>query len=79
MTRIAPLRVDIVLKKEIEFGFINTNNWHNVQINIKIDSTSESKHVYQTITYKTDGDYIDVIESDSIMENNRVSVFKNGV
>ena len=62
--------------KEIEFGFINTNNWHNVQINISIDNDSVS----QSVIYKTDGNIIDVIESDSRFdEKNIASVFRDGV
>ena len=62
--------------KEIEFGFINTNNWHNVQINISIDNDSVS----QSVIYKTDGNIIDVIETDSRFdEKNKASVFRDGV
>lgn len=62
--------------KEIEFGFINTNNWHNVQINISIDNDSVS----QSVIYKTDGNIIDVIETASRFdEKNKASVFRDGV
>lgn len=66
--------------QEIEFGFINTNNWHNIQIIIRIDTLSGQKIVSQTVIYKTDGDRVSVIESESAAYGNeKVSVFKDGV
>ena len=62
--------------REIEFGFINTNNWHNVQINININNAS----VFQSVVYKTDNDIINVVETDTKFdERNKASVFRNGV
>ena len=62
--------------KEIEFGFVNTNNWHNVQINVNINHDSVS----QSVIYKTDNDIIEVIETNNEFdERNKTSVFRGGV
>jgi transcriptional regulator with XRE-family HTH domain len=62
--------------KEIEFGFVNTNNWHNVQINININNDSVS----QSVIYKTDSDIIEVIETNNKFDEfNKTSVFRGGV
>ena len=62
--------------KEIEFGFVNTNNWHNVQIHININNDSVS----QAVIYKTDGNLIEIIESNTKFdEKNKASVFQGGV
>ena len=62
--------------KEIEFGFVNTNNWHNVQIHININNDSVS----QSVIYKTDSNLIEIIESNTKFdEKNKASVFRGGV
>lgn len=62
--------------KEIEFGFVNTNNWHNVQISININNDSAS----QSVIYKTDNDIIEVIETNNKFDEvNKTSVFQGGV
>ena len=62
--------------KKIEFGFVNSNNWHNVQINISINNNSVS----QAVVYKTDNDIIDVIETNATFdEKNKASVFREGM
>ena len=62
--------------KKIEFGFVNSNNWHNVQINISINNNS----VCQSVVYKTDNDIIDVIETNAAFdEKNIASVFREGM
>lgn len=62
--------------KEIEFGFVNTNNWHNVQINININND----FVSQSVIYKTDDDIIKVIETNNKFDEvNKTSVFQDGV
>lgn len=63
----------------IEFGFFNTNNWHNVQISIQITAIADKRYVIQTVTYKTDNDQIDVLETNAeINEENCASVFRKG-
>lgn len=65
--------------EEIEFGFVNTNDWHNAQISIRIESVLGEKHVFQTVIYKSDNDIINIIENEAIMVNNKASVFKSGI
>lgn len=66
--------------EEIEFGFINTNNWHNVQISISINTESNLTYVSQYVIYKTDNDFIEVIENKTELdENKKASVFRDGV
>lgn len=66
--------------QEIEFGFINTNSWHNVQINIDIDSSGGSTVVSQKVIYRSDDSRIDVFETNTAMDsNNKASVFRAGL
>ena len=67
-------------REEVEFGFINTNSWHNVQIAIRIDTDAAGKTVTQTVTYKTDQDRVDVLQTEARMgTQNKASVFREGV
>lgn len=66
--------------EEIEFGFINTNNWHNVQISINIDRKTTGVRVSQTIVYRTDKDFIVVYETkDEMGSDKKACVFHSGV
>ena len=65
--------------EEITFGFINTNNWHNVQIHINIDLKSEPKIVTQTVVYKTDNDIVSVTDTKAVIYGNKADVFKDGL
>ncbi len=65
---------------EIEFGFFNTNSWHNVQIHIDIDTVSGSEMVTQSVVYKTDNDRIEALDSKAFLDRSqKVSVYKGGV
>lgn len=62
--------------QEIEFGFINTNNWHNVQISIDIDSSAVS----QRVIYRSDNDLICVTESSAFWDSqNKATVFNGSL
>lgn len=64
----------------IEFGFVNTNNWHNVQIIIRINTMGNARYVVQTVIYKTDDDQIAVLKTEDIIdENNIASVYREGI
>ena len=65
---------------EIEYGFFNTNNWHNIQIRLDVEMDSDGWNVRQTITYATDGDTLDILVTESSTETNKkLSVFRGGV
>jgi len=65
--------------RQVEYGFINTNNWHNIQIRIDILPDGSSYVVKQTITYESD-DSFNVFENESMSQDGRfVSVFRDGV
>lgn len=65
---------------EIRYGFINTNNWHNVQIRLDIEESGETLSVKQVVSYQTDGDYFDVIVTeDKVYSGESASVFYGGV
>lgn len=65
--------------RQVEYGFINTNNWHNVQIRLDITNQDGLVTVRQTITYESD-DGLSVLENESVSNDDRyVSVFRDGV
>ena len=64
---------------EIEFGFINTNDWHNIQIRLDIEIQNERLIGKQTITYETDNNVYQVIVTENATSSNKLSVFRKGV
>ena len=64
---------------EIAFGFVNTNNWHNVHIRLDIEKQNGQIAVKQTITYETDNKVYQVIVTEDTSTDNEVSVFREGV
>lgn len=64
---------------DIEFGFINTNNWHNVHIRLDIEEQSSELIVKQTISYETDNNVYQVIVTEEATADNKLSVFREGV
>ncbi len=64
---------------EIEFGFVNTNNWHNVHIRLDVDKENDQLTVKQTISYETDNNIYQVTETKKSTTDNKLSVFKEGV
>lgn len=65
-------------ENEIEFGFVNTNNWHNIQIRLDISHIDGTVTVRQTVSYKTDGAY-DVFVNESTASEKTLSVYRRGV
>lgn len=67
--------------KTIEFGFINPNNWHNIQIQISISKQGSKSIIKQTVVYKTDDDIIVVLKKDVTLKANEkaCSVFIEGL
>ena len=66
-------------KYDIEFGFVNINNWHNVHIRLDIEKQHGQLVVKQTITYETDNNTYQVIVTENTTTGNEVSVYKDGV
>ncbi len=65
-------------KYDIEFGFINTNNWHNVHIRLDIEKKNDQLTAKQTISYETDNKVYEVIVTENTTTGNKLSVFRNG-
>ena len=63
----------------VEFGFINTNNWHNVHICIYIEEENGFLSAKQTVNYETDGNVYEVITTQGATSGKEVSLFREGV
>lgn len=63
----------------IEFGFINTNNWHNVHIRLDIEEHNGQLAVKQTVCYETDNKVFQVLVTENTSTSNEISVFREGV
>lgn len=66
-------------KYNIEFGFVNMNNWHNVHIRLDIVRQNDQLMVRQTISYETDNNVYRVIVNENATTGDKVSVFKEGI
>ena len=66
-------------KYDIEFGFINSNNWHNVHIRLDIEKLDGQLIVKQTVSYETDNKVYQVIVTENTTISNTLSVFREGV
>ena len=64
---------------EIEYGFVNTNNWHNIQIRIDVNKDNGQFMVKQTVSYETDNDVFEVMVTEGISKGKKISVFRGGV
>lgn len=64
---------------EIEYGFINVNNWHNIQIRIDVDRDNGQFMVKQTVSYETDDDVFEVLITEDVSKTKRISVFQGGI
>lgn len=76
------IRGDVTVEQgyEIEYGFINTNNWHNIQISLNIQTQEETVYVKQTVTYQTDNDVIEVLVAEKTANSDqKITVFYDGV
>lgn len=66
---------------QFEFGFVNTNNWHIVNIGLELVVSGNQVTVKQTISYLSDGQTVVVLtsqDSGSITDGS-VSVFTDGI
>ena len=66
-------------KYDIEFGFVNTNNWHNIHIRLDMNNQNGQLSVKQTISYETDNNLYEVIVTENTANENVISVFRGGI
>lgn len=66
-------------KYNIEFGFVNMNNWHNVHIRLDMQRQNDQLMVRQTISYETDNNVYRVIVNENATTGDKVSVFQEGI
>ncbi|MBO5221150.1 MAG: helix-turn-helix transcriptional regulator [Clostridia bacterium] len=64
---------------EIEFCFMNPNNWHNIQLRLDLLPTSDGLVVRQTVTYFTDGDVLSVFVSEAAPSDGKVFLYCSGI
>ena len=64
---------------DIEFGFININNWHNIQIRLDISRKDSTITVTQTVTYKTENEIYTVIVTECTSSDKTLSVHNSGI
>ena len=66
-------------KYDIEFGFVNTNNWHNIHIRLDIIDQDGQLTVRQTVSYETENNLYDVLVTEGTTAENEISVFREGI
>lgn len=66
-------------KYDVEFGFVNTNNWHNIHIRLDINDQNGQLSVKQTVSYKTDNNLYQIIVTEKTTTESSVSVFREGI
>ncbi|MBQ4565349.1 MAG: helix-turn-helix transcriptional regulator [Oscillospiraceae bacterium] len=71
--------ITISQKLHIEFGFFNTNNWHNTHIRLDIDKENGQLVVRQTVSYETDDKVYQVTVTENTTVGNEVSVCREGI
>ncbi len=62
-------------KYEIDFGFMNLNNWHNVQIRLDVSTDGGVLSVTQTVSYKSIGTF-DAFVTNEEATSNKISVYQ---
>ena len=71
--------INLSTKCDIEFGFVNTNNWHNVHIRLDIAEQNDQLVVKQTISYETDSKVYQITVTEDTATDNKLSVYKEGI
>ena len=71
--------INLSQKYDIEFGFVNTNNWHNIHIRLDVGEQNDQLVVKQTISYETDRKVYQVTVTENTTSDNKVSVYREGV
>lgn len=64
---------------EVEYGFVNINNWHHIQIRLDIELRDGHFQIRQTVSYETDNDVYQVIVTESESTEKSASVFHEGI
>ena len=64
----------------IEYGFFNTNNWHNIQIRLDIEESSETLSVKQVVSFQTENKVFEVLITENTVDIGQpISVFRHGI
>lgn len=63
----------------IEFGFVNTNNWYNAHIRLDIIEQNGQLIAKQTISYETDNKTYQILVTENTSNSKEISVFREGV
>ncbi len=65
----------------IEYGLVNSGNWHNMRIHLSIETDGDTVTVKQTISYMRDerGIAAAVNESTAAADEKRISVYREGI
>lgn len=71
--------INLSQRYDIEFGFVNTNNWHNIHIRLDVGEQNGHLVVKQTISYETDNKVYQVAVTENTTTNNKVSVYREGI
>ena len=71
--------INLSQKYDIEFGVVNTNNWHNIHIRLDVGEQNGKLVVKQTISYETDSKVYQVTVTENATTNNKVSVYRGGI
>ncbi len=71
--------INLSQRYDIEFGFVNTNNWHNIHIRLDVGEQNGHLVVKQTISYETDSKVYHVAVTENTTTDNKVSVFREGI
>jgi hypothetical protein len=71
--------INLSQKYNIEFGFVNTNNWHNIHIRLDVGEQNGQLVIKQTISYETDRKVYQVTVTENTTADNKVSVYREGV
>ena len=66
--------------QEIEYGFVNTNNWHNIQIRLDVERSGETLSVKQVVSYQTENRIFEVLITENTGDIGQpISVFREGI
>ena len=71
--------INLSQRCDIEFGFVNTNNWHNIHIRLDVGEQNCQLVVKQAISYETDSKVYQVTVTENTTTNNKVSVYREGI
>ena len=71
--------INLSQKYDIEFGFVNTNNWHNIHIRLDVGEQNDQLVVKQNISCESDRKVYQVTVTENTTTDNKVSVYREGI